>query len=110
MSTVIFSTLGSHELRIYDNSFEKEVTKPKQGDIVNIQLKAALNLDFEKKETGWIQVQIDKQEPFKVQVFETNVNTGIFEAQFKLDYLVKSKVQFSYGYWGFKKGVEFELY
>ncbi len=110
MSSVIFSTLGSHELRIYDNSFEKEVTKPKQGDIVNIQLKAALNLDFEKKEAGWIQVQIDNQEPFKVQVFETNVNTGIFEAQFKLDYLVKSKVQISYGYWGFKKGVEFELY
>jgi hypothetical protein len=110
MSTVVFSNLGSHVLKVYDDGSEEEVTKPNQGDIVMIRLKAALNLDFEKKETGWIHVQIDDQEPFKVQVYETNVNTGIFEAQFKLDYPAKSKVQMSYGYWGFKKEVEFEIY
>jgi hypothetical protein len=110
MSTVVFSTLGSHNLIVYDEAFEKEVTKPKRGDIVNVQLRAALNLDFEKKETGWIHVQIDDQEPSKVQVYETNVNTGIFEAQLSLDYPEKSRVHISYGYLGFKKGVEFEIY
>jgi hypothetical protein len=110
MSTVTFSTLGSHELKIYNENFQKEVTNSRQGEVVNIQLNAALNLDFEKKETAWVQVQVDEEEAFKVKVLETDVNTGIFESQFILDYQESSRIQFSYGYLGFEKKVEFEVY
>ncbi len=109
MSTIIFSTLSSHDIKMYDDKMENEVTMPKIGDIVNIQLKAALNLDWNKKETAWVDVQIDEKESFKIQVNETGKNSGVFTGKLQLDFPSKTRVKISYGYMGFEKKVEFTL-
>ena len=67
------------------------------------------NLDWEKRETGWVNVQLNDQEPFTIQVKETNVNSGIFIGKLHLDFPSKSRVRISYGYMGFEKEVKFQL-
>ncbi len=109
MSSVIFSTLGTHSIKIYDESSTHEMDKPKTGEIINVQLKAALNLDWEQKESAWVLVQIEEETPFKLPVIETETNSGIFTGKLHLNYPGKSEIKISYGYWGFEKMVKFTL-
>lgn len=107
MSTVVFSTLGSHDLKVFDTETSIEVATPKQGDIIRIELKAALNLDWGKRDAGWVNLQIDDKESLKIEVVETDVNSGLFTTEWSLDHPAQSKVRVSYGYMGFEKEVEF---
>jgi len=103
LSTIVFSTLGSHELKVFDEAYENEVSQIESGMIVTIQLKAALNFDWEKTESGWVLIQVNDDDKFKVKVDEKDKNSGIFLAKFKLNYPAKSIVKISYGYMGFEK-------
>ncbi|SHF91518.1 hypothetical protein SAMN05444274_1132 [Mariniphaga anaerophila] len=125
LSAIAFAELGSTQLKIFDNGYEKEIEKVSVekmlgdlgpgvtekewidkvnvGDIVTIELQAPLNVDWNKRDAGWVDVKVNQSAPFKVQVFETGVNTGIFTGKLKLDYPKKSKITVSYGYLGFEK-------
>lgn len=109
MSTVVFSTLGSHELRIFDAAYKTEVKQLKSGETVTIHLKAALNLDWKTKEMAQVNFQINKEEPRKIELVETGVNTGIFTSNLLLDFPEKSKIKISYGYFGFQKESEITI-
>lgn len=105
LSTVVFSQLGSQELKVFDEKSANEITTVQQGEVISIQLKAALNLEWEQKETGWVLVQVNKDEPFKVELIETDRNTGVFTGKLKLDYPEKTMVNITYGYLGFENRV-----
>jgi len=107
MSTITFVTLGSHELKIFTENHQKEVIRPKSGETITIQLKAALNLDWKKKETGWVLLKIGEEEPIKIAVLETDKNSGIFTAKHRVDAAPETKVNISYGYLGFGKEINF---
>jgi hypothetical protein len=108
MSTVIFSTLDSQELKVMDVNGNK-LTKPRKGDLITIELRAALNLDWEKQENAWVELSVNNCPPEKKELKETSPNSGIFESTLKLDYPEISSIKISYGYLGFEKKVEFVL-
>lgn len=97
MSTLTFSTLGTHHVKIFDEAYQNQVTEAKLGDTIIIELKAALNQNWNKKDNGWVDVNGEK-----LAVVETGNNTGVFSARYK----VKSNqgsIRASYGYLGFGK-------
>ncbi len=105
-STIIFSTLASHKLEVVDkkgNPVPKEVKNKK--DVI-IKLKAAINQDWEKAETGWVNIQVDDKTPVQVELTETDKNSGVFTGKLRLDYPAGSNISISYGYMGFEKKVE----
>jgi len=108
MSTVIFSSLDALELKILDVNGNK-LNQPKKGDIVTIELKAALNLDWEKREKAWVNLSVNKQFQKQIELKETLPNSSVFRTTLKLDHQEKTKIKISYGYLGFDKIVEFEL-
>jgi hypothetical protein len=104
MSTLTFSTLGSHHVKVFDENYDKPITKARRGQTITIELKAALNIDWEKVDKGWVELAFNGDEPFKVAVTETAENTSIFTAKFTIPKRkVKSPLTISYGYWGFEK-------
>lgn len=107
MSTVTFSTVGSHHVSVNDNKTGKPVTTARPGTTVQLELKAALNQDWNKVETGYVLVQVDKQPPVKVTVTETGANTGLFRASYTIPQ--GSRVVASYGYLGFEKKAVLEM-
>ncbi|MEM9886595.1 MAG: hypothetical protein AAF849_11945 [Bacteroidota bacterium] len=109
MSSVIYATIGSHELKIFDETYKNEIKSSKAGETITIQLRAALNMDWEKRETGEVMVQIDGAEAFKIELTESDVNTGLFIGKLKLDDPSGSRVRVSYGHLGFEKVVVFQL-
>ncbi|MGB3849270.1 MAG: hypothetical protein WA958_04835 [Tunicatimonas sp.] len=102
MSSIVFSTLGSHELRVMNQDRSLADTL-NYGDVVTIELKAALNLNWNQRESGTVTVQVDEQAPFAVQVLETGENTGLFTGTLQLNYPQKTRVRISYGHFGFAK-------
>lgn len=109
LSTIVFSTLGSHQLRILDSGREQEITVSKRGEEVIIELRAALNQDWTEVEKGWVFIHAGDEPPRKVEVAETGVNTGVFRAPLALDYPVGSNIKISYGYLGFEKRAEIRI-
>jgi hypothetical protein len=109
MSTVVFSTLGSHSINILEASTRKQISNPASGQKVIVQLKAALNLDWEKREEAWVLVQTDDNDPIKLRLIETDENTGVFQGELQLDYPETTKVKISYGYLGFEKEIQFQI-
>ncbi|TAD87756.1 MAG: hypothetical protein EAY75_05885 [Bacteroidetes bacterium] len=100
-STVTFATLGAHQLTLLDAAGKNELRKVKPGQKMTIVLRAALNQDWEKAETGAVQLTIGKQHGMPVTVKETGPNTGIFTATFTVPALPKGKViTAAYGYFG----------
>jgi hypothetical protein len=102
MSTVTFSTLGSHSVRIYDLK-NKPITEVKVGATVTIELKAALNQNWKKAEKGWVLVSEGDNPTKRIEVTETGPNTGIFRTKYTLKTNSKGKINASYGYMFFKK-------
>lgn len=102
MSSIIYSTLGSTHLSILDGN-EKAITSVSKGEQVIIELKAALNMDWGVQEEGWVLINVDKQAPIKKVVKETGKNTGVFRTLLNIDFPVGTKIEVSYGYWGFEK-------
>lgn len=101
MTALTFSTTGSHVVRVL-NKDGQPVTTAKAGEMVTLELKAALNQDWSKPETGYVLVSADNQPPVKRTVSETGANTGLFRASFTIPQNTK-QITVSYGYLGFEK-------
>ena len=97
MSTLTFSTLGSHHIKLFDADYKNEVNTVKSGETIVIELKAALNQGWKVKDKGWIIVNNEK-----LAVVETGENTGLFTVKYKVPESV-TQVEASYGYLGFEK-------
>lgn len=103
LATVTFSTLGSHSIRTLDQS-GVPISSAKIGDKIVIELRAALNIDWNRKDKGWVEVTVGNGTPQRVVVEETDVNSGLFTAQYTIPSDARKKrVSFSYGYFGFDK-------
>lgn len=102
-ATLTFSTLGSHTLTVL-NAKNQPLSIAKKGENVTIELKAALNQDWDTAETAYVLLHIDNQSPQKLQVTETGTNTGVFRGQYRIPQNAKS-VKCSYGYMGFEQKV-----
>lgn len=103
MATLTFSTLGSQTVDVV-TSEGKPVTAAEAGDKLRVRLKAALNIDWNKKDKGWVEVKIDDKVVQRLPVEETAPNSGLFEGEYKVPAVASGKqLTFSYGYFGFDK-------
>ena len=102
MATLTFSTLGSHRIRILDAKTGEAIEEAKSGQNVLIELKAALNQDWEKRDQGWVGVRAGDQATQKLVLRETGPNTGVFTARYRMPRNAETVVV-SYGYLGFEK-------
>ena len=103
MATMTFSTLDSHSIKVMDENGQP-VNTSKVGDKIYIELKAALNIDWNKIDKGWVDIFIDNVPSHKVTVTETGDNTGVFTAEYVIpDSAKKKNLRVSYGYLGFEK-------
>lgn len=125
MSTVAFSTLGSHSLRLLDSAGETAVGSVARGDSLRVELRAALNQDYgdpeelipshdDARESGWVEVRLNQGAARRIAVRETGPNTGVFTAIVKIgqdeapeEATVAADpgdvVEFSYGYLAFRR-------
>lgn len=108
MSTVSFSTLGSHAVDIRDSN-NNPITEVKAGETVTIELKAALNQDWNKAEKGWVLVYEGDNPTKRIEVTETGPNTGLFAAKYTLSTKSKGKIKASYGYMFFEKSISLPI-
>lgn len=103
MATLTFSTLGSQTVDVV-TSDGRPVTVAEAGDKLCVCLKAALNIDWNKKDKGWVEVKIDDKVVQRLPVEETAPNSGLFEGEYKVPAVASGKqLTFSYGYFGFDK-------
>lgn len=103
MATLTFSTLGSQTVDVV-TSEGKPVTAAEAGDKLRVRLKAALNIDWNKKDKGWVEVKIDDKVVQRLPVEETAPNSGLLEGEYKIPAAASGKqLTFSYGYFGFDK-------
>jgi len=104
-ASVTFSTVGSHHVKLFDADYKNEITQAKTGQTITIELKAALNQDWNKKDKGWVEIRDGNGSSSKLEVLETGVNTGIFTANYTVPpKKTGSGIKISYGYFGL--GVE----
>lgn len=103
MATLTFSTLGSQTVDVV-TSEGKPVAAAEAGDKLLVRLKAALNIDWNKKDRGWVEVKIDDKVVQRLPVEETAPNSGLFEGEYKIPAAASGKqLTFSYGFLGFDK-------
>ncbi|PHN08173.1 hypothetical protein [Flavilitoribacter nigricans] len=102
LSSVVFAPLGSQELRLLDAA-GKPIAQVNSGQTVTIELKAALNQDWDNAEEGWVLLDQKDQETQKIRVRETGANTGLFRAEYRVTADAGTELTFSYGYLGFGK-------
>ena len=106
MATLTFSTLGSHALTVSSASGES-VHTTKAGDTLYIGLKAALNINWDKKDKGWVEVFVGEETAQRLTVEETTPDSGLFVAEYRVPKNASGKsLVFSYGYFGFEKKVQ----
>ena len=102
-ASLSFSTLGSQHIKIFDATYEEEVSEANPGDELIIELKAALNKDAKKKDKGFVLINGEK-----LEVLESEANSGLFITKYPvLDGIDKLIV--SYGYLGFEKQAEVKV-
>jgi len=103
-ATMTFCTLGSQQIRLFDADYKNEIMQAKPGQTIIVELKAALNQDWNKTDKGWVEIRNGNDDVRKLEVIETGPNTGIFTAKYELP-IGKSrrKTEISYGYLGFEK-------
>lgn len=102
MATLTFSTTGSHAVRIL-NDRGQPLTEARAGNPVTLELKAALNQDWTKPETGYVLISENDEPPTrKVTLTETGPNTGIFRGPYTIQ-PGATRLTASYGYLGFEK-------
>lgn len=103
MATLTFSTLGSQTVDVV-TSDGRPVTAAEAGDKLCVRLKAALNIDWNKKDKGWVEVKIDDKVVQRLPVEETAPNSGLFKGEYRIPAAASGKqLTFSYGYLGFDK-------
>ncbi len=104
MTTVTFSTIGSHDLKIFDTRSGNEINEIKAGDSFIIQLRAALNVNPEKVDKGWVVVIINNSQEEKIEVKETGKDTGVFQTKYIASSSIENgTISVSYGYLGMAK-------
>jgi hypothetical protein len=104
-ATVTFSTLGSQQIKLFDADYKNQIAEAKSGQTITIELKAALNQDWNKADKGWVEISSDTDNVTKLEVMETGTNTGIFTAKYSVPKVKKgAKIKVLYGYFGL--GVE----
>ena len=104
-ATLTFSTLGSHSLKVLDSESTTEISEVKPGQTVNILLKAALNVDRNTKDKGWVLLKTGEQTE-NIALTETGINTGIFTAKFKIPKNTDVNIlELSYGFLGFEQSL-----
>lgn len=108
MSTVIFSTLGSHAIRFTDHEGEK-IKSAQKGRKFRIELKAALNIDPEEEENAAVDLYLDNTFLEQVILTETGRDSGLFEGFLSADFPAGSLLRVSYGYLGFDKKAEITI-
>ena len=100
-ASVTFATLGTHQIRIFDEGYKNEISEVKPGQNITIELKAALNHDWNKVDMGWVEISVTDQAVAKLEVVETGVNTGIFTTEYTIPKVQKgSALTVLYGYFG----------
>lgn len=110
LATMTFSTLGSHDVKIFDEAYRQEISGVRSGQIITLELKAALNQDWNELDKGWVELRHNNGSPIRIPVIESGTNTGIFVAQYTIPKTMRSgKLDVSYGYWGFKKVATIEI-
>ena len=108
-ATLTFATLGSHHLKVFDENYNDEIEIVKRGQSIVIELKAALNQDWNKQDKGWVLVH-GAEDIQRIAVIETDVNSGIFTAKFKIPKRMNtSNLLVTYGYLGLQKTVELKI-
>ena len=108
-ATLTFSTLGSHKLKVFDGNFNKEISSVEPGQTITIQLNAALNIDRNAIDKGWVLLQSGEKSE-KIPLTETDVNTGIFTSTFKIPKNTQVNfLELSYGFLGFEKKLKLEV-
>jgi hypothetical protein len=107
-ASVTFSTVGSQQIKLFDSDYKNEITQAKPGQTITIELKAALNQDWNKAEKGWVEIRNGDSTVIKLEVIETGVNTGLFTAKYIVP-KTKNKVEVSYGYLGFMKKADLTI-
>nr|WP_289062283.1 cellulase N-terminal Ig-like domain-containing protein [uncultured Zobellia sp.] len=108
-ATLTFSTLGSHKLKVFDGNFNKEISSVEPGQTITIQLNAALNIDRNAIDKGWVLLKKGEKVE-KIQLTETDVNTGIFTSTFKIPKSTQVNfLELSYGFLGFEKKLKLEV-
>ncbi|MDP4275254.1 MAG: cellulase N-terminal Ig-like domain-containing protein [Bacteroidota bacterium] len=104
-ATVTFATLGSQQIKLFDAESKNEISQVKSGQTITIELKAALNQDWNKIDKGWVEIKNGNELPQKLEVTETGANSGIFTAKYSVPKTKKgTEIKVSYGYLGL--GVE----
>ncbi|MDP4188785.1 MAG: cellulase N-terminal Ig-like domain-containing protein [Bacteroidota bacterium] len=104
-ATVTFATLGSQQIKLFDAESKNEISQAKSGQTITIELKAALNQDWNKIDKGWVEIKNGNELPQKLEVTETGANSGIFTAKYSVPKTKKgTEIKVSYGYLGL--GVE----
>ena len=109
LATVAFSTLGSHRVRILDKAGRKEIGQVKAGRSVILELKAALNQDWQQAESAWVEVSLAGQPSQRVQLTETGPDTGLFRAAYQVPDKPGTTLAARYGYLGFDKKAEISI-
>jgi hypothetical protein len=100
-ATVTFATLGSQQIKLFDADYKNEIAQAKTGQTITVELKAALNQDWNKVDTGWVEISSGTGTVTKLEVTETGANTGIFTAKYQLPKgKSNSNLEVNYGYLG----------
>ncbi|MBL7969777.1 MAG: hypothetical protein JNK09_22435 [Prolixibacteraceae bacterium] len=100
-ASVTFATVGSHQIRLFDADFKNVISQAKPGQNITIELKAALNQDWNKADKGWVEISTGNQPAQKVELTETGLNTGIFTTKYQVPKLKKgTEIKVTYGYFG----------
>lgn len=102
LSTVIFSTLGSHAIR-FTNEQGQPVKTGGQGKKIRVELTAALNLDPDEKEQAKVDLYHDGTFLKQLTLTESDGDSGLFQGYLALDFPPGSRLSVSYGYLGFEK-------
>ena len=109
-ASVTFATAGSQQIKLFDADYKKEITQAKSAQTITIELKAALNQDWGKTENGWVTISDGVNPVLKVNVVETENNSGIFTARFNVPAIGKVKsVNVTYGYLVFETSAQFTI-
>lgn len=101
LATVAFATTGSHSVTLL-TAQNQPAASARPGDTVTLELRAALNQDWTRPETGHVLVDTGTGNLHKVSVTETGPNTGIFRAAYAIPGSA-TKLTAHYGYLGFGK-------
>jgi hypothetical protein len=107
MATLTYMTMGDTQLSVTDNK-GIQIHEARQDDKLTISLRAALNIHWDKKDKGWVEVCYANGDVQRVSLEETGNNTGIFVGKYQVRKEdAGTTLLFKYGYYGF--GADYQI-